>query len=157
MIELPEITRKKPRPPYKKPEAVKNLEQLLYLDDLRRHPSMKPEHMARRKLRDDRASGLTACIVAYAKLTGHFASRLNNMGVYRNGKYTRSTSRRGLPDILITKEGKSLFIEVKVGKDRMSDHQRKVQNEQQQSGGLYMVARSFEQFKVWFDGLSSMR
>ena len=157
MIQLPEIKRKKPRPPYKKSEAVKNLEQLLYLDDLRRHPSMKLEHMARRKLRDDSASGLTACIVFYAKLTGHFASRLNNMGVYRNGKYTRPTSRRGLPDILITKDGKSLFIEVKVGKDKMSRFQKQVQAEQQKSGGLYMVARSFEQFKVWFDSLNSLR
>lgn len=156
MIELPDIKRRKPRPPYKKPEAVKNLEQLLFEDDLHRHPSMKREHMARRKLRDDRASGLTTCIVSYAKLTGHFASRLNNTGIYRNGKFTRSTARRGLPDILITRDGQSIFVEVKVGKDRMSEHQRKVQNEQQQSGGLYMVARSFTQFKTWFDNLTEV-
>jgi hypothetical protein len=154
MIQLPEIKRKKPRPPYNKPEAIKELERLADQQAQRLHPSIEKKFLAPRKFRDDRASGLTSCIVTYAKLTGNFASRLNNMGVYRNGKYTRPTSRRGLPDILITKDGKSLFIEVKVGKDRMSEYQKEVQAEQEQSGGLYIVASSFEQFKNWFDTLS---
>lgn len=154
MIELPEIKRKKPRPPYRKSDAVKALEALADRQAQQSHPSIDKRHLAPRRFRDDSASGLTTCIVTYAKLTGHFASRLNNMGVYRNGRYTRSTARRGLPDILITKDGRSLFIEVKVRKDRMSDHQRKVQQEQQQSGGLYMVASSFAQFKTWFDKLT---
>lgn len=154
MIELPEIKRKKPRPAYRKSEAVKELEKLADLQAQQSHPSIDKRHLAPRRFRDDRASGLTTCIVTYAKLTGHFASRLNNMGVYRNGKYTRSTARRGLPDVLITRNGQSLFIEVKAGKDRLSDHQRKVQQEQQQAGGLYMVATSFAQFKSWFDNLT---
>ncbi len=154
MIVLPEIKRKKPRPPYRKPEAVKQLEQLSYEADRLKYPNIRPEHLARRSFRDDTASGLTACIVKYASLNGSFASRLNNMGVYRKGKYTRPTSRRGLPDILITKGGQSIFVEVKVGRDKMSQHQEAVRNDQRKAGGLYMVASSFEQFKAWFDTLS---
>jgi len=154
MIELPEIKRKKPRPAYRKSEAVKELERLADKQAQLSHPSIDKKYLAPRRFRDDHASGLTACIVKYVSLTGSFASRLNNMGVYRGGKYTRSTSRRGLPDILITKGGQSIFVEVKCGKDRMSSFQKEVQEEQRRSGGLYMVASSFEQFKSWFDTLS---
>lgn len=156
MYQLPPMpVKKKPRAPYRKPEAVKHLEQMLYEDDLRRHPSMKPEHMARRKHRDDTANGLTACILAYAKLNGAFASRLNNQGVFRNGKFTRSTARRGLPDILITgRDGRSIFTEVKVKKDRMSQWQKAVRDDQTQAGGLYYVAHNFSDFKAWFDAFA---
>lgn len=155
MYELPPLpTKKKPKAPYRKPDAVKHLEQLLFEDDLRRHPSMKREHMARRKHRDDTANGLTACILAYAKLNGAFASRLNNQGVYRNGKFTRSTARRGLPDVLVTLNGMSLFIEVKVGRDKLSQYQKVVRDDQTQAGGLYCTARNFTDFKAWFDAFA---
>lgn len=154
-FQLPPVpVRKKPKAPYKKPADVKDLEQLLWEDDCRRHPSVDPKYIARRAMRDDTANRLTACVVAYAKLNGCFASRLNNTGIYRNGKYTRSTSRRGLPDILITgKGGQSIFVEVKAGRDRMSQHQERVRDDQQQAGGKYYTARDFSSFKQWFDSL----
>jgi hypothetical protein len=155
MYELPPLpTKKKPRPPYRKPDAVKHLEQLLFEDDLRRHPSIKREYIARRKHRDDTANGLTACIVAYAKLNGAFASRLNNTGIYRNGKFTRSTARRGLPDVLVTLKGQSIFIEVKAKRDKMSQYQEAVRDDQTQAGGLYYVAHNFTDFKAWFDAFA---
>lgn len=153
MYQLPEIpTRKKPKAPYRKPEAVRELEEALYLADCRKHPSIDGKYIARRKMRDDTSGGLTACIVAYAKLNGSFASRLNNTGIFRNGRYTRSTARRGLPDVLITApDGRSIFVEVKVGRDRMSEHQERVQQEQQQAGGIYLTIRTFAQFYDWYN------
>lgn len=155
MYQLPPLpVKRKPKAPYRKPDAVKHLEQLLYEDDCRRHPSMKPEHMARRKMRDDTAGGLTQCIISYVRLQGAFVSRLNNQGVYRGGRYTRSTARRGLPDILITgRDGRSIFVEVKAGRDRLSQWQKAVRDDQQQAGGLYFVAHDFTSFKQWFDQL----
>lgn len=153
MYQLPEIKpRKKPRPAYKKPEAVRELEALAYAADRRAHPNIKPEYLAARKFRDDTAGSLTACVVTFAKLKGCFATRLNNTGIFRNGKYTRSTSRRGLPDVLITgPSGLSIFVEVKIGRDRMSQYQERVKVDQQHAGGLYYVARNFTDFKNWFD------
>ena len=154
MYQLPPLpVKKKPKPPYRKPDAVRHLERMAFDEAQRKHPSIAPEHLAPRKYRDDTANGLTACIVAYAKLCGAFASRLNNTGIYRNGKYTRSTARRGLPDVLITRYGMSLFIEVKVRKDRMSTYQEAVRDDQQQAGGKYYTAHSFSDFKTWFDRL----
>ncbi len=154
MYELPPTpAKKKPRPAHHKSQAVKELEQLLWEADCRRYPSIDPKYIAKRIMTDATANGLTKCVVAYAKVSGAFASRLNNTGIFRDGKYTRSTARRGLPDVLVTYKGQSLFIEIKVGKDRMSDHQRKVQEEQRQAGGSYVVIGTFEQFKTWFDAL----
>jgi len=155
MYQLPEIKpRKKAKAPYKKTEAVKALEALYMEHHHRKYPNMPEAARCGIKYRDDTAGGLTQCIVAYAKLTGCFASRLNNTGIYRNGKYTRSTARRGLPDILITgKNGLSIFVEVKAGRDRMSEHQLRVQQEQKRSGGLYFVAHDFASFKSFFDSL----
>ena len=45
------------------------------------------------------------------------------------------------------------MIEVKTGRDRMSEHQVKVQKEQSRSGGLYYVAHNFTDFKEWFDSI----
>ena len=138
---------------YKKPEAVKELERLANEDARRRYPNTPGYAFAPRRFRDDTANGLTKCITTYLKLKGAFVSRLNNQGVYdrRLGCYRRGTNRRGLPDVIATYKGKSFFIEVKAGKDRLSEFQKQVQEEQSRAGGLFFVARDFQSFKQWFD------
>jgi len=155
VYQLPPLpVKKKPQPPYRKPDAVRELERMADAEVQKRYENVEAKYLCPRRFRDDDANSLTACIVAYAKLCGSFASRLNNTGIYRNGKYTRSTSRRGLPDVLITRNGQSLFIEVKTGRDRMSKYQEAVRDDQQKSGGLYFVAHDFSSFKQWFDNLT---
>lgn len=155
MIELPSTNRKKPRPPYRKPEAIRELERMSYADDQRRHPSIAREYLARRTFRDDTANALTKAICTYISLRGGFASRVNNGGIYdtKLKRFRHSTSKRGLPDIIATWRGMSLFVEVKAGRDRMSQWQKAVRNDQQQAGGLYYLARNFTDFKTWFDGI----
>lgn len=138
---------------YHKSEAIRDLEALAMDEARRLHPTMP--HLAPRKFRDDTANSLTACITTYLKLRGAFCSRLNNGGVFdkRLNRYRPGTNRKGLSDVLATYQGKSLFIEVKAGRDRMSVDQVKIAKEQQASGGLYFVATNFEQFKNWIDNL----
>ena len=153
MFPLPEIRRKKPKAAYRKPDAVKLLETLAMDEARRKYPTMP--HLAPREYRDDSANGLTKCINDYLRLKGAFSSRLNNTGIYdkRMNRYRPGTSRKGLPDILATYQGKSLMIEVKTGRDRMSEHQEKIRDEQNKSGGLYFVAHDFTTFKTWFDNM----
>lgn len=153
MFELPEIKRKKPKQAYRKPEAVKLLEQLTMAEARRLHPDIPDNVLCPRTFRDDSANGLTACITTYLRLKGAFSSRLNNTGIFdkRLNRYRPGTSRKGLPDILATYQGKSLFIEVKAGRDRMSEAQEKIRDEQNRSGGLYVVAHNFTDFKQWID------
>ena len=156
MFELPVIPTKKPsKLPYRKSSAVLELERLANIADRESHPSVDPKYLAPRKYRDDTANKLTACIVKYISLCGGFASRVNNTGTYRQklGRFTPSQSKKGLPDILATYRGQSLFIEIKIGRDTQSEHQRRVGQAQEQAGGLYYLARDFETFKKWFDNL----
>lgn len=69
------------------------------------------------------------------------------------GRYIPNTQKRGMADITATYRGKSLQIEVKIGKDRMSVYQLQVKQEFERCGGLYYVARDFTSFKRWFDAL----
>jgi hypothetical protein len=155
MFNIPDIQRKPSKLAYRKPDAVKHLEAMQYAAMRVKHPSMPLAAIPRPSFRDDGANGLTACIVAYITLKNGFASRCNNGGVYdkRIKRYRRTTSKRGLPDILATYNGKSLFVEVKTGRDRMSKYQAKVEEEQQAAGGVYYVAHNFTEFKQWFDNI----
>lgn len=143
----------KSKPAYRKPEAVKKLEHMADAEARQLHPTCP--HLAPRTFRDDTANSLTKCIVDYLRLKGAFSSRLNNTGIFdkRLNRYRPGTSRKGLPDIISTYQNKSIFIEVKAGKDRMSEAQEKIRQEQNRSGGLFFVAHNFTEFKQWIDSL----
>ena len=53
---------------------------------------------------------------------------------------------KGSADVSATIRGRSVKIEVKIGHDRQSDAQRKYQQEVERSGGIYLIARNFDQF-----------
>lgn len=155
MFTLPEIQKKKPKSAYKKPDSVKELERLANEAARIRYPNHPDYAFAPRKFRDDTANSLTSCIVKYITFKNGFASRISNQGTYncKLRKYIPSTSRKGLPDIMATYQGKSLHIEVKIGRDKQSEAQIKIESEVTRSGGLYYLARNFTDFKTWFDSL----
>lgn len=102
------------------------------------------------------ANSLTRCIEAYIRLTGGYADRINNTGIYdtKTGKYRKSGTRKGIADIMATKKiqyddrifAVPVAIEVKWGKDKLSEDQLKIKQEYEASGGVYLVARTWEQF-----------
>ena len=138
---------------YKKSEAVRGLESLATVEAKAKHPGNP--YIINRTFRDDRANDLTRCVVEYIRLRGGFASRINSTGVYNQKlkKYIPGTSRRGLADVMGVYRGKSLHVEIKIGRDKQSEHQKRVEAEVIRSGGLYFIARDFESFKQWFDKL----
>ncbi len=146
---------KHPKKRYQKSEAIKILERLEAEYDARKHPNIDKRYLAPRLHSDKTANGLTQCITRYITLMGGMASRINTTGVWdqKLNRYRPTTMKRGLADIWATYRGMSLQVEVKIGADRMSEDQRKVQQQQQQAGGLYFVARDFSSFKDWIDQL----
>lgn len=102
---------------------------------------------------DSTANSLTRCIIDYINLKGYQAERINCMGnpipvgdgTYRMGKTTMDL---GTADISATIKGRSVKIEVKTGKDRMSSYQRRYRDKIEAAGGIYIVARSFPQFLI---------
>lgn len=155
MQNLPEIQRKQRKPPYQKSDAVKELERLAMDEARKKYPNHPAGVLAQRKFRDDTANFLTTCIVKYISLSGGFASRISNQGTYNQKlrRYIPGTSRKGLADIMATFRGLSLHVEVKTGRDRQSEAQKKIESEVIRSGGLYFLAKDFTSFKNWFDNL----
>ena len=115
--------------------------------------------------KDDSANGITQCITAFLNFSGWQAERINTMGVYREGKkiqvgentrqlkgkWTPSTSTKGSADISATIFGRSVKIEVKYGKDKQSEVQKRYQESIEQAGGTYYIAKDFDNFLLFYD------
>ena len=155
------------KPPYKKPQAVKELEELADIENQRLHPNIPTKYLARSKYRDDTANGLTKCIIDFIRLNGGQAERINTMGIPRDNRKTvtdvlgrdrligsvewrTSGTTKGSADISATIRGQSVKIEVKIGHDRQSDAQRDYQASVEQAGGVYYIARNFTDFVSWY-------
>jgi hypothetical protein len=65
-------------------------------------------------------------------------------------KYIPTTGTKGSADISATINGKSVKIEVKIGKDRQSQDQIQYQQRTEQAGGIYLIAKDFQGFYEWY-------
>jgi len=118
---------------------------------------------------DNSANALTKCIIHFLTYSGFQAERINTMGVYREGKkiqvgentrqlkgkYTPSTGTKGSADISATIRGRSVKIEVKYGKDRQSEVQKRYQESVEAAGGTYFIARNFDEFIIFYNNFIS--
>ena len=158
---------KSKKPPYKKPQAVKDLETMADLDNQQRHPNTPLKYLASSKYRDDTANGLTKCIIDFIRFNGGQAERINIMGIPRDNRqmvtdvlgrsrvigsveWRPSGTTKGSADISAIIRGQSVKIEVKIGHDRQSDAQRDYQASVEQAGGMYYIARNFTDFIAWY-------
>lgn len=117
--------------------------------------------------RDDTANGLTRLIIDCIKHDGGQAERINTTGIpidtrqevtdilghrHMIGSLTwrKGGSTVGSADISATIKGRSVKIEVKIGKDRQSEAQKAYQREVEAAGGLYYIAHDFTSFVKWY-------
>ena len=68
----------------------------------------------------------------------------------RKSPYKKSLAVKKLEQ-MATIDGRAVKIEVKIGSDRQSQAQRDYQKAIEQSGGIYFIASSFEQFLDWYN------
>jgi hypothetical protein len=142
-------------------ENKQRLEALKLANDIERHPSFPEAYFVKKKWDDKTANGLTKAITSFIQFNGYQAERINTMGVARENKrtdgkvigvtWTKGTTTAGSADISATIRGRSVKIEVKIGKDRQSDAQKRYQESIERAGGVYMIARDFDTFVEWFD------
>lgn len=110
------------------------------------------------------ANGLTDFICNYLNWCGHRATRVNVMGrmidrveVQPSGtrlkvkKYIPSTTRKGTADISATINGRSVMLEIKVGRDRPSEYQLAEQQRERAAGGVYEFVKTPEEFFMVYD------
>jgi hypothetical protein len=128
-----------------------------------------PPHLIPKSIyTDTTANGLTKCIKDFLNYSGHQAERISSMGRVINNKknftdvmgrtlevgsskYIRPTTTAGTADISAIISGRAVKIEIKIGKDRQSDAQKQYEKDVTEAGGVYFIAKDFEQFIDWYD------
>jgi hypothetical protein len=120
----------------------------------------------KKKYNDSTANGLTKAICDWINLHGYQAERINTMGVARTKyrtdgsvagiQWTKGTGTAGSADISATIKGRSVKIEVKIGKDRQSEAQKKYQEMIERAGGTYIIAKNFDDFVEWYNNFVSL-
>jgi hypothetical protein len=120
------------------------------------------------KYSDKTANGLTKCIKDFLNLSGHQAERISSMGRVIDKRfintdvlgrqkqigsiqYIKGNSTNGTADISATIKGRSVKIEVKIGKDVMSQAQKNYAQSVINAGGVYVIAKDFDNFIEWYD------
>ena len=141
----------------------------LALADLKlKYPTVPDHCIPAPKYSDKTSNGLTKCIKDFLNLSGYQAERISSMGRMLDKReivedclgrkkqigsiqYIKGTSTNGTADISATIKGKSVKIEVKIGKDRMSQDQMRYRDAIIRAGGIYFVATDFDMFVEWFN------
>lgn len=114
------------------------------------------------------ANGLTNFILNFIKWSGYRATRVNVSGrliekatrtesgaSFMDKKWITSSTRKGSADVSSTINGRSAMFEVKVGKDKPSEHQLKEQALERAAGGVYEFVCTPEEFLAVYDKLLS--
>ena len=84
------------------------------------------------------------------------AYRINNVGVWdaAKGIHRAGNTEKGLPDVWACIRGLFVTIEVKAGRDKMSEHQDKRRFEIERAGGIFLVANSTDGFVKDFQSIT---
>ncbi len=139
---------------YKKSEALKELEREFNEHKRKEHPTLPDHAFVYTKFRDDSANSLTSSIMAFLKLNGCYVQRVNTTGTWSQKlkKYIYSGSTRGAADLTaIIGKGKHVSIEIKFGQDKVSEKQKEVKAQIEAAGGIYYIARNYQEFYNWFN------
>lgn len=127
------------------------------------YPNYPVGYIAVPKYNDKTANGLTRCIVDFLNFSGNQAERISNTGRYidnteivtdvlgrsstiGSGQYIPGTGTKGTADISAIIKGRSVKIEVKIGRDRQSEAQKKYEESVNKAGGQYWIAKDFDGF-----------
>lgn len=151
-----------------KSKSIKILEKLAWNEKVSQNPNMPRHCLVVPKFSDKKANDLTKAVIKFISLMGYQGERISVTGrkvasakkvrdtftgeskIVGKDKYIKSSMRKGSADISSVIEGHSVKIEIKVGKDWQSDHQKEYQAEVEQAGGTYLIVRTFDQFYNWF-------
>lgn len=150
--------------------ALRHLRELHISDSKLKHPDL-PYHSCK-DFKVSKAAGLTQATIYFLRLKGAQAERVSSTGRYLDnsvkvtnvlgqtrilgsGKWIPGSSTKGTADISATIPNKdgigvSVKIEVKIGKDKQSEAQRKYQESVERAAGIYLLISSLSQLMNWY-------
>ena len=96
------------------------------------------------------SNNLTSAIVTYLNYNGCFVWRNNTIGVYDPTKKIFRKNKNqlnGIADIVgVLPNSNFLAVEVKIGKDKLSEAQEEFRRKLTLNGGIYIIAKNFDDF-----------
>jgi len=110
-------------------------------------PNFPTHYIPTGRLKDSSANELTKACLAFFKINGFFATRVSTTGLMRDGVWTKGNTRKGMSDLVAVVNGLAVFTEIKYGRDFQNASQKQVQKEVEQSGGIYLIARTYADFE----------
>ncbi|MFP4365491.1 MAG: hypothetical protein ACLFQA_00220 [Bacteroidales bacterium] len=152
-------------------KPLQKLQELEYISRYADKPNYPEYARYKKKYSDKTANGLTKCIIDWVKFNGGFAERINTMGVPMDKRkvvtnvigqqqqvgsleWRRSGATRGSADVSCVINGKAIKVEVKAGRDRQSEAQKRYQAEVERAGAIYFIARNFDEFVEFYNTLT---
>lgn len=164
-------------------ENKKRLNELYFENQKKKYPSFPPAYIPEPKYTEKGANALTKCVIDWINFSGAQAERISTTGrpidnteistdvigrqrTIGSVTWIPGTGTKGSADISAsikpkTEEGNlnsawavSVKIEIKYGKDKQSDHQKKYEDQVTQAGGIYLIVRNFDEFVEWWDSFT---
>lgn len=151
-----------------KSQAIQRLTELALDEFKRKYPNVPDYATTVPKYSDKTANGLSRMITDYIIFIGGICERRSNTGrridstkivsdvlgrkrIIGSVKWIPGTGRNGTSDLSGVYKAIPLAIEVKIGKDKQSPAQKKYQEDFENAGGWYCIARNFETFYKEFN------
>lgn len=149
-------------------DPLQHLKRLALDMNRQKYPTF-PDHLRPApKYSDKTANGLTKCIIDFLNFSGHQAERISSTGRFidnrqtytdvigitrtiGSGKWIPGSTAKGTADISATVQGRSVKIEVKIGKDRQSPDQVAYQQKIEKAGGVYIICKNFNDLYTWYN------
>lgn len=150
--------------------ALQTLNDLAKLKKLEKYKDIPSHCLSFDKYTDKKTNELTKSVIAWLRLNGYHCERTGSEGRIIDQRQTvtnvigqtktigslkriYSSQTRGTSDLKAIINGKFIAIEIKNQntKDRQSEAQRQYQKQIEASGGIYIIAASFQGFYDWFN------
>ena len=136
-------------------------------DYARRHPEVPEAALPRPSFKVKTANGLTKAIIEWVRLHGGQAERvsvtgrtldqrkhfIDVLGHHRSVgqvKWIPPSMQKGTADISATIHGRSVKLEIKIGKDFQKPAQVEYQRQVEAAGGIYVIIKDFDMFYQWW-------
>jgi hypothetical protein len=151
---------------------VQQLKELYLQDSRERHPLLPEYARCAPKYNPRTANGLTKMILDFLRLKHWQCERISVTGRYvdkskiftdvagfqrriGSGQWIRPSMQPGTADLSAVINGRAVKIEIKVGKDRQSEAQKRYQDEVTRAGGIYLLIHSYTEFLTWYNEMEA--
>jgi len=153
-----------------KSEGIMQLREMALAHSRAKHPTLPESARTISNYSDRTANGLTRSVIDFLRFSGHQSERINCTGKMIDNtqimtdvlgdrrsigsvKWLPSSGQKGTADISSVIFGRAVKIEIKIGKDRQSEDQKKYQADIERAGGLYWLIRTFDEFLEYYNEL----